>query len=75
MKVMISMPDELLAHVDGAARDRGLSRSAFLQEAARGRLAEPDAGVDEAIVWVRGRFDDVTAPPAADLIRRDRDRG
>lgn len=31
-KVMISMPDELLARVDGEAHRRGLSRSAMLRE-------------------------------------------
>lgn len=43
-KVMISVPDELLARIDRRAGDRGLSRSGHLRQ-----LAERDlAGDDEA---------------------------
>lgn len=42
-KVMISMPDELLSQVDRAARERGLTRSGFLQGLARERLADGEA--------------------------------
>jgi metal-responsive CopG/Arc/MetJ family transcriptional regulator len=75
MKVMVSIPDDLLARIDAGAAERGESRSAFLQEAAQARLGEPNAKVLAAIESVRGLFDDVVnAPSAAELIRRDRDR-
>jgi len=75
MKVMVSIPDDLLARIDADARERGESRSAFLQEAARVRLGEPNARALAAIESVRGLFDDVVGvPPAAEIIRRDRDR-
>jgi len=34
-KVMVSIPDNLLKHIDAEAQRRGVSRSGFLQEAAR----------------------------------------
>lgn len=70
---MVSIPDDLLARIDAGAAERGESRSAFLQEAARMRLGEPDEAVAEAMDWVKGRFEDVDAPPAADVIREMRD--
>ncbi len=75
MKVMVSIPDDLLARIDAGAAERGESRSAFLQEAARTRLGEPDPVVAEAIEWVRENFNDIPddVPPAHVLIRQDRD--
>ena len=75
MKVMISVPDDLLERIDAGAAERGESRSAFLQEAARMRLGEPDPAVAEAIAWVEAHFSDIPAdvPPAHVLIRQDRD--
>lgn len=43
MKVLISMPEDLLARIDVASRERGLSRSAFLQQAVAAALGEQDA--------------------------------
>jgi metal-responsive CopG/Arc/MetJ family transcriptional regulator len=37
-KVLITVPDELLQRIDGEARARRLTRSAFLEEAARHEL-------------------------------------
>jgi metal-responsive CopG/Arc/MetJ family transcriptional regulator len=37
-KVMISLPDELLARVDEAAREVGETRSRFVRDALRARL-------------------------------------
>ena len=39
-KVMISLPDELLARVDAQATERGSSRSATLRELAEAALGE-----------------------------------
>jgi hypothetical protein len=72
---MVSIPDDLLARIDAGATERGESRSAFLQEAARMRLGEPDPALGEAIAWVQANFKDIPAdvPPAHVLIREDRD--
>lgn len=42
-KVMISLPDELLARLDDRARSRGTSRSGLLRE-----LAERELAIDSA---------------------------
>lgn len=42
-KVMISLPDELLARLDEQARRRGSSRSGLLRELAERELAAGDA--------------------------------
>ena len=75
MKVMVSIPDDLLERIDAVASERGESRSAFLQEAARTRLGEPDPALSEAIAEIEELFTDIPAdvPPAHVLIRRDRD--
>ncbi len=72
-KVMVSLPDELLARVDEEASRRSTSRSALLALAARRELErrDPDA-VAAAVARSRerfraGRFD------ATDLVRADRD--
>lgn len=66
-KVMISVPADLLARIDQAARERRTSRSAFLQEAALRELGSPDpAAIDAALANV-GRFE------SGDLIRAGRD--
>jgi predicted transcriptional regulator len=73
-KVLISMPDELLQRVDREARARRLTRSAFIEEAARQELGWSGAdAIDAALVRGRealagtGRFE------AAELVRSDRD--
>jgi hypothetical protein len=71
---MVSIPDDLLAHIDAGAAERGESRSAFLQEAARMRLREPDPVVEEAIDWVERNQIRGKGLTAAEAVRRDRDR-
>jgi predicted transcriptional regulator len=74
-KVMVSVPDALLKHIDAEAKRRGTSRSAFLQQAARQEigLGPPDrdeimARLDEISSEFTGPFDAVAE------IRRDRQR-
>jgi len=74
MKVMVSIPDDLLARIDADAAERAESRSAFLQEAARARLGEPNAKVLAAMEAVKGVIVGVRGPTAAEAVRRDRDR-
>ncbi len=73
VKVMVSIPDDLLERIDAGAVERGESRSAFLQEAARMRLGEPDPAVAEAIAWVEAHRISVSGPTAAEVVRHDRD--
>ncbi len=74
MKVMVSIPDDLLARIDAGAAERGESRSAFLQEAARMRLGEPRPEVLEAIEWVERNQIRGEGLTAAEAVRQDRDR-
>lgn len=74
-KVMVSLPEELLADLDREAARRGSSRSALLATAARRELeqqnpAELDAALDRARAAMRssGSFE------AADLVRAERRR-
>jgi metal-responsive CopG/Arc/MetJ family transcriptional regulator len=75
MKVMVSIPDDLLERIDRGAAERGESRSAFLQEAARMRLGEPDPELTEALAEMQELCRGIPAdiPPAHVLIRQDRD--
>ena len=75
VKVMVSIPDDLLERIDRGAAERGESRSAFLQEAARMRLGEPDPDLTAALEEIQELFKDIPAdvPPAHVLIRQDRD--
>ena len=73
-KVMISLPDDVLARVDVEARRRGTSRSALLRDAALRELGRPDQGtVDAALARSRARFAHAGSFEAAALIRADRD--
>lgn len=72
-KVMVSLPDPLLAELDTEAERRATSRSALLATAARRELARRDSEqVAEAIARSEQRFKDAGAFEAADLVRRDR---
>ena len=75
VKVMVSIPDDLLARIDAGAAERGETRSGFLQEAARMRLGEPDPELLEALAEMQeiGRNVPADVPPARVLIRQDRD--
>jgi len=73
-KVLISMPDELLARVDREADRRGATRSGFLQDAAQRELGWPDpAALDAALDRGRAALVSVGAFESAELIRGERD--
>lgn len=73
-KVMVSLPDDLLAAIDEEARHRSTSRSALLAEAARRELERKDPDqLADAIARSTRRFGGSGAFESADLVRRDRD--
>ncbi|MGI8692117.1 MAG: ribbon-helix-helix protein, CopG family [Geodermatophilaceae bacterium] len=73
-KVMVSLPEDLLAQLDTEAKRRSTSRSALLAAAARRELARRDSEqVAAAIARSERRFDNVGAFEAADLVRHNRD--
>lgn len=74
LKVMVSIPDDLLARIDRVVEEQGTTRSAFLQEAARRELGWPDPAVVEAALE-RGRaaLGGLGGFEAAELIRAERD--
>ncbi|MBA2280376.1 MAG: ribbon-helix-helix protein, CopG family [Acidimicrobiia bacterium] len=72
-KVMVSLPEDLLARIDEEAERRAVSRSALLADAARRELSRPDPVlVAEAIVRSERRFAGAGSFDAADLVRADR---
>ena len=73
-KVLITVPDDLLQRIDREARARKLTRSRFLEEAARRELGWPAAdAMDAALERARKALAHAGAFESADLIRRDRD--
>jgi hypothetical protein len=74
-KVMVSIPDDLLADIDRQARQRGTTRSGLLQDAARRML---DSDWENRVARIRELR--AQAGPwggegsIADAIREDRDR-
>jgi predicted transcriptional regulator len=73
-KVMISLPDEVLARIDDEAARRGTTRSALLREAALRELGHPDPlTFDAAIARSRSRFAAAGRFDSAALIRSERD--
>jgi predicted transcriptional regulator len=73
-KVLISVPDDLLERIDREARARRLTRSAFLEEAARRELGWSGAdAVDAALARGREALADAGAFEAAEVFRSDRD--
>jgi hypothetical protein len=73
-KVLISLPDDLLAAIDREASARGDSRSGFLQEAARRELGRPSrARIHAALERARHALGDVGGFEAAEVIRAARD--
>ena len=74
-KVMVSLPDDLLARIDAEAGRRSTSRSALLAAAARRELTrrDPDA-VAAAIARSEERFRAAVAFDSAQVIRGVRDR-
>jgi len=73
-KVLVSMPDDLLERIDREAAERGTSRSALLQEAARRELGWPDpAAIDAALERGRAALAGAGAFESAKLMRTERD--
>jgi len=73
-KVLITVPENLLQRIDREAKARRLTRSRFLEEAARRELGAPDpAAVEAAVVRARQAIAGAGGFESADVIRRDRD--
>lgn len=73
-KVMVSLPDDLLAELDAEVKRRATSRSALLASAARRELARRDpADLIEALERSERRFRGAGSFESAHLIRSDRD--
>jgi hypothetical protein len=73
-KVLVTIPDDLLARIDRETKVRGASRSDFLQEAARQRLGWPDpVAIDSALKRGRNALDKAGGFESTELIRRERD--
>lgn len=74
VKVMVSLPDDLLAQLDAEAKRRSTSRSALLAAAAQRELSRQDpAALTEAIERSERRFRSAGSLESADLVRSDRD--
>jgi metal-responsive CopG/Arc/MetJ family transcriptional regulator len=74
-KVMISLPESLLADLDREAARRGSSRSALLATAARRELEQQDpAELDAALERARAALSGAGSFEAAQLVRAERDR-
>jgi len=72
-KVMISIPDELLAAVDAEASARQTSRSALLAQAARREITAPNAArADELLATARAALADTGTWSATELVRVQR---
>ena len=73
-KVMVSLPDDVLARIDDEARRRGTTRSGLLREAALRELGHPEpVVVDTALARSRARFASAGRFEAAALIRAERE--
>ena len=73
-KVMVSLPDDLLAELDAEVKRRSTSRSALLAAAARRELARRDtAEVAAAVMRSEHRFRYAGRFDSADIVRADRD--
>jgi metal-responsive CopG/Arc/MetJ family transcriptional regulator len=73
-KVMVSLPDDLLAEIDEEARRRSTNRSAFLATAARRELTRgaPEA-IEAAIARSVDRFRRSRPFESAEVVRATRD--
>jgi metal-responsive CopG/Arc/MetJ family transcriptional regulator len=73
-KVMVSLPEDLLAQIDAEVARRSTTRSALLADAARRELirkGRPE--IDAAIARSEERFRNAGPFDSADLVRADRD--
>jgi len=78
VKVLVSIDERLLERLDGAARERGLTRSALISELASKGLGEvkgPGANpaVHKAIREIQELFRDSPPGDSTEWIRQDRD--
>jgi hypothetical protein len=73
VKVLVSLPDELVGRVDRAAAEEGVSRSEFLAEAARHALGWPSRSrMDELLIQARRALASAGSFESSDLIAADR---
>jgi predicted DNA-binding protein len=73
-KVMISIPEELLARLDARAKELGETRSGFLQRVAERELTSREEREDEEIGRMLDSVDlDLGGVDAAQLVREDRE--
>lgn len=73
VKVLISVPADLLERIDREAHTQGTTRSGFLQDAARRQLGWPTTRtLDAALERGREALGSVGRFESADLIRRER---
>lgn len=73
-KVMVSLPDDLLAAIDDEVRRRNGSRSALLATAARNELSRRDPeAIRAAVARSRQRFAEVGTFDGAAAVREMRD--
>ncbi len=73
-KVMISIPDQLLARIDDYARSRRETRSGFLQRVAEQEISSSDAQRRKEIEELLGKVKlEGLGGDAAKLIREDRE--
>jgi predicted transcriptional regulator len=74
VKVLISIPEDLLARVDREAGRRSMTRSALLQQAARHELGWPDtATIDVALERARAALSGVGSLESVEAIRQGRE--
>lgn len=74
VKVMVSLPEDLLVQIDAEVERRSTTRSAFLANAARRELVRRDrADVVAAIERSEQRFRHAGSFESGDLVRSDRD--
>ena len=73
-KVMVSLPDDLLARIDLEAKRRSTSRSALLAVAASRELERRSSEeIAHAVARSEERFRQAGPFDAAEIIRRERD--
>ena len=73
-KVLISLPDELLARIDSEASRRGCSRSEFVREATRREVGwRTPQEIDSALARVRAALAPLGPIDAAAAVRESRD--
>lgn len=73
-KVMVSLPDDLLAELDAEVKRRSTTRSALLAAAARRELSRRDpAELTAAIERSERRFRNAGSFESSDVVGSDRD--